>query len=184
METITSMQFLVKPGQFITKLDIKDGYSSLPINQLNQTFLEFYFNSTVYQDVPLPNRYTESPRKFTKLLKPPISLLRKVEKIIIADYFGDLMSYTYDTHPKNIGNIIKMETLLDFCGSPNKAFVYAFSQNRKFQVLTQIQHDHFFDRHQNVRPFLGFVIAFWQNTELPRKDLLKYSEKFLMVSQD
>lgn len=75
---------------------------------------------------------TESPRKFTKLLKPPISLLRKVEKKIIADYFGDLMSYTYDTHPKNIGNIIKMETLLHFCSSPNKAFVYTLSQNRIF----------------------------------------------------
>ena len=116
----------------MTKLDIKDGYSSVPINQLDQKFLEFYFNSTVYQDVPLPNRCTENHRKFTKLLKPPISLLRKVEKIIIADYFGDLMSYTYDTHPKNIGNIIKMEILLDFCGSPNKAFVYTLSQNRIF----------------------------------------------------
>ena len=74
------------------------------------------------QDTALPNGYTEDPRKFTKLLRPPIYLLRKVEKIITADYFDDLisMSYTYDTYPNNIGNPsniknnIKNENLVRF----------------------------------------------------------------------
>ena len=58
---------LLRPGIFMTKLDIKDAYYSVTIHQPDQTFLKFHFNNTLFQYNALPNGYTEAPETFTKL---------------------------------------------------------------------------------------------------------------------
>ena len=61
---------------FLVKLDIKDAYYSIPIEEFHQRFLKFKCEGKLYKFMVLPNGYTERPRKFTKLLKPPLATLR------------------------------------------------------------------------------------------------------------
>ena len=77
---------------FMAKLDIKDAYYSIPINESHQKLLKFCFENKLYKFTALPNGYTEGPRKFTKVLKPPISFLRIEFEIMIASYIDDLIS--------------------------------------------------------------------------------------------
>ena len=123
METISSILQLIRPGMFMAKLDIKDAYYSIPIIESDQKLLKFQFDDILYHYTALPNGYTEGPRKFTKLLKPPLSVLRKVEKILIAGYFDDLITMAYtDKHClSNIGKTIKLFTSLGFVIHPNKS---------------------------------------------------------------
>ena len=64
METIKSILTLVKPNCYMAKVDIKDAYYSVPILRKN---LLIYRPS---------NGLCSGPRKFTKLLKLPLSCLR------------------------------------------------------------------------------------------------------------
>ena len=76
MDTLASILTLVRPGAFMAKVDIKDAYYSVPIYPPDQKQLKFMFDEVLYQFTVLPNGYSPGPRKFTKLLKPPLSDLR------------------------------------------------------------------------------------------------------------
>ena len=60
----------------MTKLDIKDAYYSVPINESDQKLLKFMIDDCLYKYLALPNGYTKGPRKFTKFLKPALAKLR------------------------------------------------------------------------------------------------------------
>ena len=68
METLDTIVQLFKRGVFMSKLDIKDAYYSIPIYKPDQKYLKFQFDRFLYKYTALPNGYTEGPRKFTKLL--------------------------------------------------------------------------------------------------------------------
>ena len=74
----------------------------------------------------LPNGYTEGPRKFTKLLKPPLSLLRKLERVLVGSYFDDLMTMdcSYSACSNNIMKIIKQLSSLGLIVYPSKSVLF------------------------------------------------------------
>ena len=49
METISTMVQLVKPGVFMSKLDIKDAYYSIQIFEPDQKSLKFQFGRFLYK---------------------------------------------------------------------------------------------------------------------------------------
>ena len=63
---------LVKPGVFMSNMDIKDAYYSILIYEPDQKYLRFQFDRFVCKYTVLPNGYKEGPRNFTKLLKKPL----------------------------------------------------------------------------------------------------------------
>ena len=91
METIVSILKLIQKDAFMIKLDIKDAYYSVPIDEDHQKFFRFQINDSLYQYTALPNGFSPGPRKFTKLLKPPFAELRR-KMILIAGYIDDLIS--------------------------------------------------------------------------------------------
>ena len=76
MEKIKSILTLVIPKCYMVKADIRDAYHSVPILPEHQKYLKFYFRRNLYQLTYLPNGLCSGPRKFTKLIKPPLSYLR------------------------------------------------------------------------------------------------------------
>ena len=84
MDTIHSVLQLVHQNCFMTKLDIKDAYYSILIRESDKKFLKLMHEGTLYSFWALPNDLSSGPRKFKKLLKPPLATLRK-QKIIILD---------------------------------------------------------------------------------------------------
>ena len=73
MQTLTSILCLVRPNMYLAKLDIKDAYYSIPIYKDHQKLLKFKHRNQIYKFTALPNGYTEGPRKYTKVMKPPLA---------------------------------------------------------------------------------------------------------------
>ena len=60
----------------MTTIDLKDAYYAVKIDDYDTRFLIFLCNSKLLKYVVLPNGLSPGPRKFTKLTKPPLALLR------------------------------------------------------------------------------------------------------------
>ena len=91
IENIYSVLRLVRRNSFFTKIDLKDAYYSIPVDNQFQNFLKFTHRDKLYQFSCLPNGYSQGPRKFTKLMKAPLSYLRQM-LMIIAAYLDDLIN--------------------------------------------------------------------------------------------
>ena len=114
MDTLSSILCLITPGAYMAKIDIKDAYYSVPIRVEDQKKLKFQVDDELYQFVALPNGYSPGPRKFTKLLKPPLSFLR-MEGVTVAAYLDDLFTLNR-IKDKCTENIIKICRLLEELG--------------------------------------------------------------------
>ena len=103
---------MIRPSMYMAKLDIKDVYYSIPIQSQHQKYLKMKNNNKLFKYTVLPNGYTEGPRKFTKVMKPPLATLRK-EKISIADYIDDLitMSKSFNQFLLNIDRIVTLQAI-------------------------------------------------------------------------
>ena len=80
---------MIERNCYMASLDLKDAYYSVPISLEDRKFLRFYWKGVLYQFTCLPNGLSSCPRLFTKLLKPPLSQLRRLRHII-ASYIDDL----------------------------------------------------------------------------------------------
>ena len=69
------------------KMDLKDAYSSVPLHQDSQRYVRFQWQEKLYQFLCLRFGLSSAPRVFTKLMKVPISILRKLNIILIL-YLG------------------------------------------------------------------------------------------------
>jgi len=73
METIYTVLSMITPNCFMASVDLKDAYYSIKIKEEHQKFLKFKFKDKFYKFTALPNGLSTGPRKFTKLLKPPLA---------------------------------------------------------------------------------------------------------------
>ena len=122
----------------MAKLHVKDAYYNVPVCKDHQSLLKFQYQISLFNYIALPKRYTERPRKFKKLLKPPLAFSRKIEKILAAGYFDDLITMN-STHSSCDNNISKIYLLLSELG-----FVI-YPEKSTFNPCQEIKH-------------LGFVI--------------------------
>ena len=88
METIMSILKLVTLLTCFTKIDSKDAYYTVPVSPSYQKYLKFSNKQDLYKFTCLPNGSCNGPRKFTKVLKPPLSTLR-LDNITIAAFLDD-----------------------------------------------------------------------------------------------
>ena len=76
METIRSVAHLIQQNYYMLKVDLKDAYYSVQILEKHTKYLKFFGGSKLLKFVMLPNRLSSGLRKFTKLTKPPLAVLR------------------------------------------------------------------------------------------------------------
>ena len=122
METIHSILKLVRPNCWMASLDLKDAYYSVMIHPDFQKYLKFYYNGRLYQYTVFPNGLSTCPRKFTKLMKPPLSHLRQMGHIIggyIDDFY--LQGSTHEECTKNVIDSIKMFDRIGLVIHPEKS---------------------------------------------------------------
>ena len=115
METILSILKLVTPLTYFTKIGLKDAHYTIPVSSSHQKYLTFANNQDLYKCTCLPNGYCHGPRKFNKVLKPPLSTL-KLDNITIAAYLNDCinMNPSLDQCWENIQKTIKLFQTLGF----------------------------------------------------------------------
>ena len=67
METIRTVKGLIKPGDWLLKLDLKDAYLTVPIHQNHRKYLRFHWQGQIWQFQVLSFGLNRTPCTFTKL---------------------------------------------------------------------------------------------------------------------
>ena len=88
MDNIKVVLANVTKGCFMTSLDLKQAYHSVRIHSDYRKYLKFEWNTSLYEFTCYPNGLGPCPRKFTKLMKAPLSYLRERGHLIIG-YIDD-----------------------------------------------------------------------------------------------
>ena len=76
METLQHILYLVSEDCFMTGIDLIDAFLTVPMDLSSCQLFKFRFEGQVYMYICLPFGFTDSPRVFTKILKPVIAKLR------------------------------------------------------------------------------------------------------------
>ena len=123
-------------GRFIT---LKDAYYSVPILPENQRYLKFYFRGKLYQFTSFLNGLCSGPRKFTKFLKPPLSLLRLQEVTVAGFIKNDLITLgkNFVECERNIKLIVTLLESLEFVVHRDKSI---FVSAKSIEYLGFITH--------------------------------------------
>ena len=117
LETLQLILKLTTAGCFMVSLDLKDAYYVFPINPDYNKYLKFSWKGELYRFlVCLSSR----PRKFTKLMKPPIATLR-INGCIVAIYTHDLINVGA-TFQEIADNVMASVELLDSRSSRPEVF--------------------------------------------------------------
>ena len=76
MEDVSLLKYVLKQGDFMTKLDLKDAYLTVLLDKKLTIYLRFVWRGVQYQFTCLPFSFSSSGRIFTKAMKPVIAFLR------------------------------------------------------------------------------------------------------------
>lgn len=122
MDSIHTVISMVTPNCWMASIDLKDAYYSVPIQSAYQNYLRFQFLGQLYQYTAFPNGLASCPRKFTKLLKPPLATLRE-RGHLVSSYIDDiyLQSETYAGCIQTVKATLKLFDNLGFVAHPTKS---------------------------------------------------------------
>jgi hypothetical protein len=90
MSSLRDALDLIKPKDFLTKIDIKDAYFHVPIHPEHQKYLGFQWNGRTFRCRGLPLGLTSAPQVFTRLMKQVMRHLHEQGITVIA-YLDDLL---------------------------------------------------------------------------------------------
>ena len=94
MESILLLKDILKPNSFLTKIDLKDAFYSIPIAKKSRKYLQFIYHNKLYQFCVLPFGISTAPRVFSKILKPVNIALLRTRGISLIIYLDDLLIAT------------------------------------------------------------------------------------------
>ena len=77
MEGLGSLLNSLVTNEFLTKLDLKDAYFTLPIHLKDRKYLRFRWRGKLFQFQVLPFGLSSAPRVFTRVMKAPMTFLRR-----------------------------------------------------------------------------------------------------------
>jgi len=76
MENLGMMRDLLREGDWLASIDLKDAYLSVQIWEGHRKYLRFLWQDNTFKFQCLPFGLSSAPRVFTKLLKPVLARLR------------------------------------------------------------------------------------------------------------
>ena len=90
MEGIHMLKDLLRAGDWMAKIDLKDAYFMIPIAQEDREFLKFQWKDQTYQFNCLPFGLSSVPWVFTKTTRPVVAALREIGLRLII-YIDDIL---------------------------------------------------------------------------------------------
>ena len=90
MEGIHMLKDTLKPGDWMTKVDLKDAYFMVPIAPHHRPLLRFQWQGKTYQFNCLPFGLSSAPWVFTKTTRPIVATLRSIGLRMII-YIDDML---------------------------------------------------------------------------------------------
>ena len=94
MEDFSQLKHMIQEGHSMRKLDVKDAYFSFPLDWNSRKFVRFQWKRTLYEFMCPCFGLDPAPRVFSKLLKIPVCLLRKINIRVII-YLDDMLILSY-----------------------------------------------------------------------------------------
>ena len=87
MENSAVLRDLIKPKDWMTSIDLKDAFLSVPMAAHHRKLLRFMCRGRLYEFQCLPFGLTSAPRTFTKVMKPVMAVLRRrgIRSMIFLD---------------------------------------------------------------------------------------------------
>ena len=128
---------MVDKDVFMTSIDLKDAYYSVPIWEAHRKYLSFQWEDKIFQFQVLPFGLSSAPRVFTKILKPVFSKMRE-EGFSVIGYIDDSLIFA-ETFEEGVRATNRLAQILTSLG---------FTINLKKSVLTP----------SNNITFLGYII--------------------------
>ena len=98
MQDLSQLKHIIQEGDWMCKLDLKDAYFTVPLDQNSRKFVRFQWKGNPYEFVCLYFGLGPAPSVFTKLLKIPLSLLRKINIRVIIRYVNFESHNTRSSH--------------------------------------------------------------------------------------
>ena len=74
METLKNVKDMLKEGDWMVKIDLKDAYFTLPLQPNSRKYVRFRWGKDIYQFLCLCFGLGPAPRLFTKLMKVPMTI--------------------------------------------------------------------------------------------------------------
>ena len=90
MEMLSHAVNLMKQDCYFGSIDLKDAYYSVNISEADRKFFRFRFQGILYEFCGLPQGFKDSPRLFTKILRPVLGLLREKGHHLVG-YIDDFL---------------------------------------------------------------------------------------------
>ena len=90
MEGMKNVSDLLNQGDYMVKIDLKDAYWHIGIHQESRKYLRFRWDQKLYEMGVLAFGVGPGPRIFTKLLKVPLTVLRRLMIRLVA-YLDDFL---------------------------------------------------------------------------------------------
>ena len=90
MEGMHVVRDLLQKNDWMTRIDLKDAYFSVPIHPQHRKFLRFRWQEKCFQFTCLPFGLASAPRVFTKILRPIVGFLQS-RGIRCVIYLDDLL---------------------------------------------------------------------------------------------
>lgn len=90
MENLESVRYLVREGDWMVKVDLKDAYFTVAIEKTFKKFLRFRWRGRIYEFNCMAFGLAPAPRVFTKILKVVMAFLRR-QGIRIIIYLDDIL---------------------------------------------------------------------------------------------
>lgn len=114
LEDLRTAQRLISKDNYMCKLDLKDAFFLIKVDQESRKYLRFRFNQQNYEFSCLPFGLSVSPYLFTKLMKPIMEFLRSLGYLSVI-YLDDMLCIGEDfaSCAKNVNATI---TLLEHLG--------------------------------------------------------------------
>ena len=128
VEGIYMLRDLLKKGDFMVKLDLKDAYFTVPVWIGHQKYLRFLWKETLWEFACLPFGLANAPRTFTKIMKPVVAALRNLGIRLII-YLDDLLILADSEQTARL-HLATAQSLLENLG---------FVINLKKSVLSPVQ---------------------------------------------
>ena len=120
MEGLKDVKDILQPDDWMIKIDLKDAYFTLPLHPNSRKYIRFQWQGKLYQFLCLCFGLGPAPRLFTKIMKVPMSILRRlnIRSIIFLDdllIFGSTIGETIQARDtalyllENLGFVINLK---------------------------------------------------------------------------
>lgn len=133
LEDYRTVLKLLTQNCFMAKIDLKDAYFAVPVDEGSRKFLRFKYNNILYEFKVLPFGLNIAPFVFTKLLKPIFYHLRSRGFLSIC-YLDDilLIDLSYQSCLRNVNYTVSLLSSLGFTINLEKSVL---TPSHKIQFL-------------------------------------------------